>query len=121
MNFLSLIIPTSFLVAASQIIIKWRTNQLISLTSSDNYPDKIYIYFTDFYIVLAYFLALIGSVIWILAIPRTPLTIGFPIYIGLTFFMVIIGSIFILSESLSMLKLCAIILIFSGILLGSID
>jgi multidrug transporter EmrE-like cation transporter len=81
--------------------------------------DKFLIYFSDLYILSAYLIALLASLIWLVVISKISLSIGFPIYIGSTFLLVFIGSWFFLDESISLVRLLAALLILAGIILGA--
>ena len=121
MNIFILTLPVAFLVATSQILIKWRFQSYLFINSSSVSFERFNVYFLDPLIVLAYLLSLVASIFWLMLIPRIHLSIGFPIYIGSTFFLVLLGSFLILGESLSLIKLFSVILILSGIILGSIN
>jgi multidrug transporter EmrE-like cation transporter len=69
-------------------------------------------------ILSAYTAALIASLAWLYIITRLTLTIAFPVYIGVTFAMVLLGGWFFLSEPLSATKIISIVLILCGIILG---
>lgn len=111
-------IPVAILVAYSQLIVKWRTKANLKLDAVDTTLDKFIVYFSDFYILSAYTAALLSSFIWLLVIQRIPLSTGFPIYIGSTFLLVIVGSWMLLGESISPVKVIAAALILAGIILG---
>jgi multidrug transporter EmrE-like cation transporter len=51
-------------------------------------------------------------------VTRLPLTIAFPIYIGVTFALVLFGGWFFLEEVLTVSKIVAVLLIMSGIIIG---
>ncbi len=112
-----LILPIAVLVTYSQIIVKWRsgaTGQLPTLSFSQSLVKFV----TDPVILSAYAAALIASFAWLFVITKLPLTVAFPVYIGVTFAMVLLGGWFFLSETLTAAKLIAVLLIFSGIVLG---
>lgn len=111
-------IPVALLVAYSQLIVKWRTKANLKLDAVETTLDKFIVYFSDFYILSAYMAALLSSFIWLLVIQRIPLSTGFPIYIGSTFLLVIVGSWMLLGESISPVKVLAAALILAGIILG---
>ncbi len=111
-------IPVALLVAYSQLIVKWRTQANLKLDAVETTLDKFIVYFSDFYILSAYTAALLSSLIWLLVIQRIPLSTGFPIYIGSTFLLVILGSWMLLGESISPVKVLAAALILAGIILG---
>jgi multidrug transporter EmrE-like cation transporter len=118
MKLLIYVIPVAFLVAYSQLVVKWRSLFGGEISLDKDFPSKLVGYFSDWYILSAYSAALLGSFLWLVVVSRIPLSIGFPIYIGVTFLMVIIGSWLFLGESLSTARLAAAGLILSGIVLG---
>lgn len=114
-------IPVALLVAYSQIVVKWRAKVNTDFLTAKNTIGKLIVYFSDFYILSAYAAALLSSFIWLIVIQRIPLSTGFPIYIGSTFLLVILGSWTLLGESISLIKVLASTLILIGIILGGID
>ncbi len=121
MRTLALIIPIALLVAYSQLIVKWRTSE-VNLTSSEheNILEKLMAYLSDPLIASGYIAALAGSFLWLFVISKISLSVGFPIYIGLTFLLVILGSWLILNETITTTKLIAVMMIFAGITIGLI-
>lgn len=112
-----LILPIALLVTFSQLIVKWRSNTReveLGLT----YLQYFIRYLTDPVILSAYVAALIASFAWLFVVARLPLTVAFPVYIGVTFMMVLLGGWFFLAETMSTTKLIAISLILFGIALG---
>lgn len=120
MKLIVLVIPIALLVAYSQLIVKWRTSA-VSLTTSESQSviEKLITYLLDPYIVSGYIAALAGSFLWLFVISKISLSIGFPIYIGITFLLVILGSWLILHEPITLTKLIAVMMIFAGITLGA--
>jgi multidrug transporter EmrE-like cation transporter len=114
-------IPVAFLVAYSQLIVKWRIISGVQHVYINSTYDKYLSYFLDPYILSAYFIALLASFIWFIVIQRIPLSIGFPIYIGSVFLMVMLGSWILLGEEITLMKIFALILILGGIILGSLN
>lgn len=119
MKTLSLIIPIALMVAYSQLIVKWRTS-MVDFSSNQNLTiiKRLLSYIQDPYILSGYVMALLGSFLWLIVISKIPLSIGFPIYIGCTFLLVILGSLIWLNEPFSIYKLVAATLIFIGIVIG---
>lgn len=120
MKLLVLVIPIALLVAYSQLIVKWRTS-VVSQSTFENFSvlQKLFAYLFDPYIVSGYIAALAGSFLWLFVISKISLSIGFPIYIGITFLLVILGSWLILHEPITQTKLIAVMMIFAGITLGA--
>lgn len=114
-------IPVAILVAYSQLIVKWRTQVGVDSAVTANTLDKFISYFSDPYIISAYVAALLSSFIWLIVIQRIPLSTGFPIYIGSTFLLVILGSWMLLGEAISPMRLLAATLILAGIILGGVN
>lgn len=119
MKLIAYILPVALLVAYSQIVVKWRTTVVdFSIVSTKGFLSKLFIYLSDPYILSGYAMALLGSFMWLVVISRIPLSIGFPIYIGITFLLVILGGWFFLGEQITPQKLLAISIIFVGVTLG---
>lgn len=119
MRLIAFILPIALLVAYSQLIVKWRTS-VVKLGVPENQAvlDKLVAYLLDPYIFSGYIAALLGSFLWLFVISKISLSIGFPIYIGITFLLVMLGSWLILHEAITPIKLIAVGMIFVGITLG---
>lgn len=119
MNAYLLILPAALLVAYSQIIVKWRTTSHgFSSEVGAGMVSYLVKFFSDPMILSAYAAALMGSVVWLFIVAKLPLTIAFPLYIGVTFGLVLFGGWVFLSESMTANRMIAIVLIFSGIVVG---
>ena len=105
------------LVAYSQIIVKWRSNA-IEQPMAQSFSAQLFNFLSDPVILSAYGAALIASFAWLYVVTKLPLTVAFPVYIGVTFAMVLLGGWFFLSEALTATKLIAVLLIVGGIVLG---
>jgi multidrug transporter EmrE-like cation transporter len=114
-------IPVTILVTYSQLIVKWRTSNAFMTQIDGSIIDRLIWYFSDYYIISAYLAALLGSFFWLVVISRIPLSIGFPVYIGSTFLLVILGSWLFLGEGISITKILASSLILTGIVLGGLE
>lgn len=112
-----LILPIAALVAFSQIIVKWRTPALGGVTG-DGLAGQLTRFMLDPVILGAYASALLASFAWLYVVTKLPLTVAFPVYIGVTFAMVLLGGWAFLGESLSPAKMAAVALIMCGIVLG---
>ncbi|MCX7111133.1 MAG: hypothetical protein NTX45_13600 [Proteobacteria bacterium] len=112
--------PVALLVAYSQLIVKWRVNNkgVDGIPTQDGWLDELLLYITDPYIISAYGAALLSSFVWLFVIARLPLAIAFPVYQGMIFVMVIMGSASFLGEVLTPTKLLAVTLILIGVVLG---
>ncbi len=120
MKILLYILPVTILVAYSQLIVKWRTSKVEAVNvNPEGLFNKLITYLSDPYIFSGYLMALLGSFLWLFVISKIPLSIGFPIYIGITFLLVILGSWLILGEQLTAIKLISALTIFLGIVIGA--
>jgi multidrug transporter EmrE-like cation transporter len=114
--------PTILLVVYSQLIIKWRLPSLGTLPAADF--DKVVFLLKalfDPYIASGFIAAFLGSLTWLAAISKIPLSVGFPAYYGLTFAFVMLGSAWVLNEQITSLKLIGVGLILLGVFVGSLD
>lgn len=111
------ILPIAVLVTYSQLIVKWRSSTLGKIEVS-GFVQHLLKFLTDPVILSAYAAALIASFAWLYVVTKLPLVVAFPVYIGVTFAMVLLGGWFFLSETLTATKLVAVLLIFAGIILG---
>lgn len=112
-----LILPVALLVTYSQLIMKWRSSTVEHQVTQD-FSKQLIQFLSDPVIISAYGAALFASFAWLYVVTKLPLTVAFPVYIGVTFVMVLLGGWFFLSETLTATKLVAVLLIISGIVLG---
>ncbi len=112
-----LILPVALLVALSQLMVKWRSAALGDNGNSD-FVQHVFRFGSDPVILSAYAIALVSTFGWLYVVARLPLTIAFPIYIGLTFAMVMLGGWALLSEPMTSTKFFSVALIAVGIALG---
>ena len=112
-----MILPIALLVTYSQLIVKSRSSVVDQLPSM-GFLQHLIKFISDPVILSAYAAALFASFAWLYVVTKLPLTVAFPVYIGVTFAMVLLGGWFFLSETLTATKLIAVSLIFSGIVLG---
>lgn len=121
MKLLVFVMPVALLVAYSQLIVKWRTTDVVlKISENQSLFERLSTYLLDPFIFSGYLAALLGSFLWLLVISKVSLSIGFPVYIGVTFLLVIFGSWFFLHESITLTQLLAVLLIFAGITIGAI-
>lgn len=112
-----LILPIALLVTYSQLIVKWRSST-VGYQAMQDFSTQLFKFLSDPVILSAYGAALLASFAWLYVVTKLPLTVAFPVYIGVTFAMVLLGGWFFLSEALTATKLVAVLLIFCGIVLG---
>lgn len=113
-----LIFPVALMVAYTQLIVKWRMNTANIGHAENSFILKLFCYLKDPYILSSTFVALLSGLIWIFVVARVQVSVAFPIYYGLTFALVILGSVLLLGESLSAARLTAIIFILTGVIIG---
>lgn len=118
MKILYYTLPIAILVTYSQLIIKWRSQTITQPAGSADFIHRLLTFLTDPIILSAYASALIASFAWLYVITKLPLTVAFPVYIGITFASVLCGGWFFLSETITLTKLLAVLLILVGIVLG---
>jgi multidrug transporter EmrE-like cation transporter len=106
------------LVTYSQLIVKWRSNSSTEADTGAGILPHLIKFLSDPIVLSAYAAALIASFAWLYVVTKLPLTVAFPIYIGVIFSMVLIGGWAFLGESLSAVKIIAVLLITAGIVLG---
>jgi multidrug transporter EmrE-like cation transporter len=111
-----LILPVALMVACSQILIKLRSNGVTP--AAEGLPARLLQFVSDPVVLAAYGAALLASFAWLYVVSKLPLTIAFPIYIGLTFLLVVLGSWWFLGEAPSAQKTLAMLLVLAGIALG---
>lgn len=119
MKLLISLFPIITIVVASQLIIKWRITDLYNDTLALNLFKKFIFYISDPWIFITYFLVFISSLIYITVLEKYPVSLVYPLQIGLTVLLVNLGGVVLLSESLNIRKFFAIILIILGITLIS--
>lgn len=119
MKILLSVLPIALLVAYSQIIVKWRAAYVnFNLLGNDSYFRQVKNLISDPYLMSAYAAALLASFAWLVVVSRLPLVVAFPIYIGVTFVLVMVGGWCFLNETISGLRLLAAALILAGIAIG---
>lgn len=112
-----LILPVALLVAYSQLMVKLRSASGSIVT--DTTPlSRLLSFLSDPWVVSAYGSALIASFAWLFVVTKLPLTTAFPVYIGITFLMVLIGGWIFLAEAITITKVLAALLILAGVALG---
>jgi multidrug transporter EmrE-like cation transporter len=116
MKVLIAVLPTVFLTAYSQLIIKWRVSTLATASVQHlGLVHRAFTYLSDPFIVSAYAFALLSGVAWFFVAERHPISIAFPVYIGVLFSIVTVGSTIWLRESISIQHLVGLALILVGV------
>ena len=116
MKLLIAALPSIVLSAYSSLVIKWRVALLAGTTAqSMGRVDRTITYLLDPYIISAYTAALLSSFAWFYVAERHPVSIALPVYIGVLFCIVAVGSALLLKESISAQLLLGLGLIFAGV------
>ena len=118
MRLILAILPTMLLVVLGQLLIKWRVGVLSQAHPALAPLDRLGIYLTDPYILTAYVAALASSVTWMFVVERHPVSLAFPVHIGLSVMAVVIAGIYFFGEPLTPWRLLAVCLIVAGVALG---
>jgi multidrug transporter EmrE-like cation transporter len=80
---------------------------------------RLAVYLADPYILSAYVAALASSITWMFVLENYPISLAFPLHIGLTVMAVVIGGICLFGEPVTPSRILAIVLIVAGIAVGS--
>ena len=96
---------------------KWRTG-VTETVATWTLSERFFKFVTDPVIISAYAAALLASFAWLFVVTKLPLSTAFPLYIGITFVMVMFCGWFFLSETITITKVVAVLLILSGVLVG---
>src|SRR5262245_17251185 len=101
MKLLIAVLPTILLTAYSQLIIKWRVSALAAVAEhSVSAPERTFHYLLDPFIISAYVFSLLSSIAWFFVVERHPVSIAFPVYVGVLFSVVTVGSAIWLRETI---------------------
>ena len=90
-----------------------------SVTEDSGRLSRVIAYLGDAYILSAYAAALAGSVAWMFVVERYAISVAFPLYIGLTVLLVVVGGIVIFGEQMTVSRAIAIIFILIGVAIGT--
>ena len=120
MRLILLMLPTIALVVYGQLIVKWRVAALAGAAQPGSGPlDRLAVYLLDPYILSAYAAALGGSVTWMFVVESHAVSLAFPLYIGLSVALVVLGGIWLFGEPITPQRILAIALILAGVAIGS--
>lgn len=111
------ILPIALLVTFGQLLVKWRSNSLGNLVAV-SVPSSFFKFVTDPVNLFAYGAGFIANLGWLYVVTKLPLTIAFPVYMGVTFTMVLLGGWAFLGETLTIAKIAAVFLIMGGVVLA---
>jgi multidrug transporter EmrE-like cation transporter len=118
MNY-SYILGTILFTVYGQLILKWRIGfygaMPEQLSSKIKFLLKLFI---DPYILSGFVSAFFASLCWMAAMTKFSLNHAYP-FMGLNFVLVLLLSGFLFHESITILKVIGVILIVTGIIIGS--
>lgn len=120
MKMLLAMAPTIILMVYGQLLTKWRVQTLSEsgLAGEDGFQRMVG-YLLDPYILSAYVTTFAASIAWMFVVERYALSAAFPIYIGLTVALVAVGGVIFFAEPLDGWRILSIVLILSGVAIGS--
>jgi multidrug transporter EmrE-like cation transporter len=120
MRLILAILPTMLLVVYGQLIIKWRVGALADAAPpAAGSLGRLASYLADPYILSAYLAALASSITWMFVVESYPVSLAFPLHIGLTVVAVVVGGIYLFGEPITAPRIVAVCLILAGIAIGS--
>jgi len=110
------ILSTILLTSYGQVIIKWRMNQL------PPFPEALlqklwalFLFVFDPYVFSGFLAAFLGSLTWMAALNSIPLSRAYP-FMGITFFVVAVLSVFFLGEHMSWQRWLGSALVIAGVI-----
>lgn len=118
MNVVFSLIPTVILTVYGQVVTKWRVTHIAENLVGAPLPSRLLVYVLDPFIISAYLFTFGASLAWMIVVERFPLSLVYPLYIGMTLIIVTGLGVVLFREPLSASKLLAIVLILSGIVIG---
>ena len=105
--------------ALGAIVIKWKLNEVgkIEFESFRKIMDYGMIFLKSPLVVISVILFFASPFLFGVALSRLPLLIAYPVQIGLNFLLVLLFSVFFLSESITPVKLAGILFIMIGVII----
>lgn len=120
MKMILTMLPTVLLVVYSQLVMKWRLTMLAATADKASGEfGRLGSYLLDPYVLSSFGAALVGSIVWMFVVERYPISVAFPIYVGLTVGAVVAAGILMFGEAVTLARLAAIVLILAGVFIGS--
>jgi multidrug transporter EmrE-like cation transporter len=116
MKLLLAMLPTIVFTAYSQLIIRWRVTALAAASAQSlGIPGRTFAYLLDPFVISAYFVTFLSAINWWFVLEKHPVSIAFPVYIGVLFCVVTLGSALWLKESITIQHLVGLALILVGV------
>ena len=120
MRLLLAITPTVFFAVYGQLVTRWRVRELAEqLAPGTGMVTRAWHYLLDPYILSGYLSAVAGSVAWFFVVERQPLTVAFPVYVGISVLLVAVAGVWLFGESVTASHMLGMLLIVAGIVLVS--
>jgi multidrug transporter EmrE-like cation transporter len=120
MKLILYLLPTILLVVYGQLLVKWRIGMLSEAAAAASGPlGRLALYLGDPYILSAYAAALGSSATWMFVVESYPVSLAFPLHIGLTVVAVVLGGVWLFGEPLTLSRGLAVFLIVAGIAIGT--
>ncbi len=119
MKLLLTLAPTICLVVFGQLVTRWRVVALHATNQSESGLSRLWTYITDPWIVVAYAGVFASSLTWMFVIERFPLSLAFPLHVGLTVLTVTVASALLFNEALTPQRILAIALILTGVVVAT--
>lgn len=118
MNVVLSLLPTVILTVYGQVVTKWRVTHIAESLTNASLIERLLVYVLDPFIISAYVFTFGASLAWMIVVERFPLSLVYPLYIGITIIVVTALGVLLFREPLSASKLLAIGFILTGILIG---
>lgn len=120
MKFIVALLPTIVLVVYGQLIVKWRVGALSGAAETASGPlGRLAVYLGDPYVLSAYVAALASSMTWMFVVERYPISLAFPLHIGITVLSVVLGGVYLFGEPITPSRVLAVALILAGIAIAT--
>lgn len=114
------VILTVVFTVYSQLVSKWQVTIAGQLPTE--FGDKVVFLLRLLFnpwIMSGFFCAFLAALSWMAAMTRLPLSYAYPIFVSLTFFLVVTSSLLLFKEPFNLAKALSITLIVAGIVIGS--
>jgi multidrug transporter EmrE-like cation transporter len=112
-----LILPIALLVTFGQLLVKWRSEAMPAVPDIGALQGFAR-FLADPVNLVAYGAGFLANLGWLYVVTKLPLTIAFPVYMGVTFTFVLLGGWLFLAESMTFTKVAAVALILLGMVLA---
>lgn len=118
-NYLYLIIAI-LLTAYGQLVFKWQIDKMGALPKEFfEITFRVIYLITNPWVMSAIIAIFILMLIWVIVLGKFDLTYAYPFYVGSTFALVMVFSILLFHESITVAKVTGMVLILLGLIVGS--